>query len=236
MKSVYAAALLTVASLSAVADDTTPADTQPQATAAVALDTLAKRYSYVTGYQMAAQLRFDKSELDADAMTQGMLDVLKGQPLAMSIEEMRAVLVEYQQERARKRAAASAKNREQAKNFLAEQAEKAGVTKLDSGILYSVIESGDGKQAAAGGNVTVHYEGTLIDGTVFDSSYQRGKPATFNLGQVIKGWQEIVPLMKEGDKWNVIIPSELAYGTRGSGNLIGPDATLKFAIELISVN
>jgi len=122
------------------------------------------------------------------------------------------------------------------KAFQESNKSKDGVTTLPSGLQYKIIKSGDGKQPAATDSITAHYQGSLINGNIFDSSYQRGQPATFNVNQVIKGWQEILPLMHEGDKWQVVIPSELAYGSNGAGNDIGPNETLIFEIELISVN
>ena len=120
--------------------------------------------------------------------------------------------------------------------YLTENSKKDGVVTRDSGLQYKVIASGKGKQAKPEGSITAHYEGALINGTVFDSSYRRGEPATFNVNQVIPGWQEIIPLMREGDKWKVFIPANLAYGERGQGPVIGPNETLIFDIELIKVN
>jgi FKBP-type peptidyl-prolyl cis-trans isomerase len=119
--------------------------------------------------------------------------------------------------------------------FLAENAKKPGVTVTASGLQYEVIKSGDGRSPVATDKVTVHYRGTLIDGREFDSSYKRGEPATFPLNRVIAGWTEGVQLMKEGDKWRFFIPSNLGYGTRGAGGMIGPNETLIFEVELIKV-
>jgi len=120
--------------------------------------------------------------------------------------------------------------------FLEENKTKEGVVVLDSGLQYKSLEEGSGTQPGASDSVTVHYKGTLIDGTEFDSSYSRGQPATFPVNGVIKGWVEALQLMKEGDKWQLYIPSDLAYGSRGAGGDIGPDSTLIFDVELISVN
>jgi FKBP-type peptidyl-prolyl cis-trans isomerase len=120
--------------------------------------------------------------------------------------------------------------------FLADNSEKAGVTTLPSGLQYKVITAGTGKSPQKSDKVTVHYRGTLIDGTEFDSSYSRNKPATFGVGQVIPGWTEALQLMKEGDKWELVVPSKLAYGERGAGARVPANSTLVFEVELISVN
>ena len=127
------------------------------------------------------------------------------------------------------------KNQKEGAAFLAANAKKAGVKSTPSGLQYLVIKEGAGKKPTAADAVTVHYRGTLINGSEFDSSYKRNQPATFPLNQVIKGWTEGVQLMKEGAKYRFFIPSELAYGSRGAGGLIGPNATLIFEVELISV-
>ncbi len=120
-------------------------------------------------------------------------------------------------------------------DFLANNAKKAGVTVTDSGLQYEVIQSGDGRSPNRTARVTVHYRGTLVDGREFDSSYKRGEPATFPLNRVIAGWTEGLQLMKEGDKWRFFIPSNLGYGQRGTGSMIGPNETLIFEVELIKV-
>ena len=120
--------------------------------------------------------------------------------------------------------------------FMAKNAAKAGVVALPSGLQYTVITPGTGKMPSSTDSVTVHYRGTLIDGTEFDSSFKRGKPATFPLNRVIKGWTEGVALMKEGATWEFVIPPQLAYGSSGAGRSIGPNETLIFEVELIKVN
>ncbi len=126
-------------------------------------------------------------------------------------------------------------NQKEGEAFLADNARKPGVKTLPSGLQYLVIKEGTGKKPAATDSVTVHYKGTLINGTEFDSSYRRGQPATFPLNQVIKGWTEGVQLMKEGATYRFFIPPQLGYGARGAGGVIGPNATLIFDIELLSV-
>eukprot|EP01006_Ploeotia_vitrea_P039907 TRINITY_DN66391_c0_g1_i1.p1 TRINITY_DN66391_c0_g1~~TRINITY_DN66391_c0_g1_i1.p1 ORF type:complete len:169 (+),score=93.86 TRINITY_DN66391_c0_g1_i1:41-508(+) len=127
-------------------------------------------------------------------------------------------------------------NARKGREFLEEKAKEDGVTKLDSGLLYKVLESGKGtKNPGPTSQVRVHYRGTLINGKEFDSSYSRNSPATFGVNQVIRGWTEALQLMKEGDVWELYIPSDLAYGTRGAGGLIGPNATLVFKVELLKI-
>ena len=120
-------------------------------------------------------------------------------------------------------------------DFLAQNAKKQGITVTDSGLQYEVIQSGEGLSPSRTDRVTVHYRGTLVDGREFDSSYKRGKPATFPLNRVITGWTEGLQLMKEGDKWRLFIPSNLGYGSRGAGGLIGPNETLIFEVELLKI-
>jgi FKBP-type peptidyl-prolyl cis-trans isomerase FklB len=154
----------------------------------------------------------------------------------ISIVEMRSAMVSMQQKIEAQRAAQADKAKAAGEAFLAANKGKAGVITLSSGIQYKIIKTGSGKQPKAEDNITAHYEGTLINGKIFDSSYQRGTPATFSVNQVIPGWQEILQLMHEGDKWQVFIPAHLAYGERGAGQDIGPNEALIFDIELISVN
>jgi FKBP-type peptidyl-prolyl cis-trans isomerase FklB len=164
-----------------------------------------------------------------------MKDALSGGKPAMTTEEMQAALTAERDKQLKALQQETDKNKQAGDKFRAENAKKDGVKTLDNGIQYKVLTAGEGKQAAADSQVTVNYRGTLIDGTEFDSSYKRGKPASFGLTGVIKGWQEIVPKMKEGDKWQVVIPPELAYADKGAGNAIGPGETLIFEIELLEV-
>ena len=127
-------------------------------------------------------------------------------------------------------------NKAEGEAFLAENQNKPGVTTLPSGLQYEVLTEGTGKKPTPRSSVTTHYHGTLINGNVFDSSYQRGQPATFGVNQVIAGWTEALQLMPEGSKWRLYIPSDLAYGKRGAGRDIGPDSALIFDVELLKVN
>ncbi|MFW2440802.1 MAG: FKBP-type peptidyl-prolyl cis-trans isomerase, partial [Arenicellales bacterium] len=154
---------------------------------------------------------------------------------ALTTEEMQAAMAEERDKQLKELQDQVAANKKTGDKYRADNAKKEGVKSLDNGIQYKVINSGKGKQATKDSEVTVHYKGTLINGTEFDSSYKRDKPATFGLTGVIKGWQEVVPLMKVGDKWEVVIPPEFAYAEKGAGAAIGPGETLIFEIELLEV-
>jgi FKBP-type peptidyl-prolyl cis-trans isomerase FklB len=153
----------------------------------------------------------------------------------MSTDDMQAALEAERDRQLAEVKKIADKNAAAGDAYRAEYAKKSGVKKLDSGILFTVINSGSGKQATKDSTVTVNYRGTLVSGKEFDSSYSRNQPATFGLTGVIKGWQEIVPMMKVGDKWEVVIPPELGYADRGAGDVIGPNETLTFEIDLIEV-
>jgi len=196
-------------------------------------------FSYTLGYQiggqLAAQIREGGLDLDPDAFAQAIVDVLSGRPPAMTTAEMEAALeMRQQQEKVRQNDAAET-GRPRGEAFQVEYSQRQGVVATASGLQYRVIETGEGRSPGPADTVVVHYVGRLIDGTEFDSSRDRGTPATFSLGGIIPGWQEALQLMHEGDVWEVVIPSELAYGARGAGTSIGPNETLVFEIELISV-
>ncbi len=151
-------------------------------------------------------------------------------------EEVNQVLTEYQKQLTAKQKAIGEKNRAEGEKFLAENKKKEGVITLPSGLQYKVIKQGNGKSPKAEDTVTAHYSGTLINGTKFDSSYDRNEPIKFPVTGVIKGWVEALQLMKEGDVWELYIPSELAYGETGASDEIGPNTVLLFTVELIKVN
>jgi len=178
-------------------------------------------------------------DLNPDLLVKGVQDAMSGNKPHMSPQEMNKTLVDLKKkivaEEQRQKKEAAGKNLQEGKAFLAENAKKKDVKTLPSGLQYKVIQEGTGASPKATDSVTVHYKGTLIDGTEFDSSYKRGKPATFRVDGVIAGWTEALQLMKPGAKWQLFIPSELAYGERGAGSRIGPDSTLIFEVELISV-
>ena len=196
-------------------------------------------FSYTLGYQiggqLAAQIREGGLDIDPDAFSQAIADVLSGRPPAMTAAQMEAALeMRQQQEKVRQNDAAET-GRPRGEAFQVEYSQRQGVVATASGLQYRVIETGEGRSPGPADTVVVHYVGRLIDGTEFDSSRDRGTPATFSLGGIIPGWQEALQLMHEGDVWEVVIPSELAYGARGAGTSIGPNETLVFEIELISV-
>lgn len=163
---------------------------------------------------------------------QAIKDVLEGNQTAISHQEAREIVNKYFEELEAKMSAA---NIEQGKAFLSENQKREGVKTLASGLQYEVITEGHGKMAQATDRVKCHYEGTLIDGTLFDSSVKRGEPAVFGVNQVIPGWVEALQLMPEGSKWKLYIPSELAYGAQGAGEMIPPHSALVFEVELIEV-
>lgn len=198
------------------------------------LDTEAKRFSYTIGFQMAQGLKQQGLEVDADTMILAIRDVLGGAPLKLTLDEMQAASRAYIEKQEQEQKAMADKNKKAGDAFLAENAKKKGVVKTTSGLQYTVIKDGAGKKPQATDNVSVHYRGTFIDGEEFDSSIARGQPVSFPVNGVIAGWQEVLPMMKEGAKWKVVIPADLAYGERGN-NAIGPNQTLIFEIELLSV-
>lgn len=199
------------------------------------LETLNQRLSYIVGENMAHQLKNDGIELDTDALILAVTDVLAGNPSRLSNEDKQSTVAEIQKISQDKQSEAGAKNKAEGEAFLAENAKKDDVTVTDSGLQYKVLNKGDGAKPQATDTVQVHYHGTLIDGTVFDSSYDRGEPAVFPVNGVIAGWIEALQLMGVGDKFELAIPSGLAYGPNGSGQAIGPDTTLIFEVELLAI-
>lgn len=199
------------------------------------LTTQQQKLGYTIGLQIGQGLKRDGLNLDADALAQAVKDVYAGRSSRLTTEERQAVLQVVREEQNKKQAAAAESAMENGKKFLAENAKKEGVTQTPSGLQYKVIKAGAGKQPTKDDTVVAHYRGTLINGTEFDSSFTRGEPASFPVGGVIPGWQEVLQLMKEGARWQVFIPSELAYAERGAGDVIGPNETLIFEIELLTV-
>jgi FKBP-type peptidyl-prolyl cis-trans isomerase len=193
-----------------------------------------KKASYGLGVLIGTNVKSQGGDsLDLDILTAAMRDVFAGTALKMDQQECMAVVQEYMQKAAEQKGAVA---RSAGKAFLESNKKQAGVTETASGLQYKVITSGKGKTPGPGDQVTVHYTGKLTDGTVFDSSVERGTPATFGVGQVIRGWTEALQLMKEGDKWTLFIPDTLGYGERGSGGQIPPYSVLVFDVELIKVN
>ncbi|MFW5432029.1 MAG: FKBP-type peptidyl-prolyl cis-trans isomerase [Methylophilaceae bacterium] len=203
------------------------------------LKTLNQRLSYIVGENMATQLKNDGIELDTDALTLAVKDVFAGNESRLSEDDKKNTVEEIQKISQEKQTAANAgiseKNQAEGVAYLAENSVEEDVTTTDSGLQYKALESGDGEKPKSTDTVKVHYKGTLIDGTVFDSSYDRGEPATFPVTGVIPGWVEALQLMHVGDKFELAIPSDLAYGANGSGQSIGPDATLVFEVELLGI-
>lgn len=199
-----------------------------------------QKVSYGIGYNLGQNLMRDNLDLDPQVLAKGIMDAMTKQKPQMTEDEIRSTLLAFQQQlqkdaQAKMQKAAQA-NVAKGKKFLADNAKKEGVKTTKSGLQYKVIKSGSGKTPKLDDRVTTHYRGTLIDGTEFDSSYKRNQPATFPVNGVIGGWTEALQLMKEGDKWQLFIPSDLAYGERGSGPDIGPNEVLIFDIELLKVN
>ena len=198
------------------------------------------KLSYALGIGIGSQLAgMGAKELNIDDFAQAIKDVISGSELKVDNAEAQTLVQNFFQEQEAKQQAAAAEAGKAAKAageaFLAENGKKDGVVTLPSGLQYQVLKEGNGKKPSATEQVVCHYEGTLIDGTVFDSSYQRNQPATFGLNQVIAGWTEGVQLMQEGAKYRFFIPYNLAYGERGAGAQIPPFAALVFDVELIEV-
>jgi FKBP-type peptidyl-prolyl cis-trans isomerase FklB len=198
------------------------------------------KISYSVGYQVGGDFKRQGLDIKPEILLQGIQDAIAGVEPQMNQEEMRATLVALKKKitaaQRQQMKIKAAENLKTGKEFLAMNKEKEGVKTLASGLQYKVITEGTGGLPMATDSVTVNYRGTLIDGTEFDSSYSRNRPATFRLDQVIPGWTETLQLMKEGAKWQLFIPPELAYAERGAGSHIGPNSTLIFDVELISVN
>ncbi len=195
-----------------------------------------EKLSYTMGQQIGAGIKQDKLDVDTDTLVLGLSHQLNGEESLLSGEEMRAVIEDFQKQMQAQASGVQQKNAEIGAKFLADNAGNEGVQVLSSGMQYIVLAEGDGEKPAATDTVNVHYEGSLINGTVFDSSIKRGEPATFPVNGVIQGWQEALQLMNVGSKWKVFIPSNLAYGENGAGGSIGPNETLIFEMELLAIN
>jgi len=202
----------------------------------IKLETDQQKVSYVLGFQAGAQMKQQGMNVDFETLTKAIKDGLDGVTPRLTGEQAAAVMQKFQAEQRAQQAKAGEENAKAGVAFLAENKNKPGVIVLENGLQYKVIKEGTGNMPKATDSVSVHYRGTLISGKEFDSSYSRGEPTSFPVNRVIPGWTQILQLMKEGAKWQVFIPSELAYGPRGAGGDIGPDSTLIFDIELIKVN
>ena len=197
------------------------------------------KVSYSIGLNIGRNLKGQGIEVAPDALIKGVRDVMEGNPPLLSDEEIRMVMFAFQMEqRARQQERsqqAGERNKREGEAFLARNRQKPGVTTAASGLQYKVITEGTGKSPSVNDTVTAHYKGTLIDGTVFDSSYDRGEPARISVSGVIPGWTEALQMMQVGAKWVLWIPAQLAYGERGAGQHIGPNTVLIFEIELIAI-
>jgi len=209
------------------------------ALAATKLNNEKDKVSYMIGYQIGSNFKRDGLEVDLNMVLNGMKEASTGVASPLSPEESQKLMTDLQknlQAKAEaKQKADGEKNAKEGKAFLEENAKKKDIVKLPSGMQYKILTAGKGDSPKATDTVKTHYRGTLIDGTEFDSSYKRGEPATFPVNGVIKGWTEALQLMKPGAKWQLFIPSELAYGEGGAGESIGPNSTLIFEVELLSV-
>jgi FKBP-type peptidyl-prolyl cis-trans isomerase FklB len=206
---------------------------------ATALKTEQQKLSYAMGMDLGGQLRAQSVDIDPALFAEGLKAALAGGQTWLTDAEAKAAISTLQLAPAARHTAAlraaGAKNKSEGEAFLAANKAKEGVVTLASGVQYKVLSRGTGRQPTIEDTVVCHYRGTLIDGKEFDSSYTRGQPAAFPVKGVIKGWAEVLPLMPAGSKWQVFIPPALAYGERGAGADIGPNATLIFEIELVSV-
>jgi FKBP-type peptidyl-prolyl cis-trans isomerase len=248
MTAAIAAACLTTAT-AAWAQDTDaaakPAEEQ-QAEAAIPLDNEVDQISYIVGAQTAQQFTMFEMQLNPDVVKRAIEDVNKNRQLLLTEEEMMEVSQNFQQKQMEKQqemmrkqqeemTAKAGENKKAAEEFLAENAKRDGIKTTESGLQYMVLKEGTGDSPTIQDEVRVHYHGKLMDDTVFDSSIDRGQPITLSLNRVIEGWQEAIPMMKEGARWRLFIPPDLGYGDAGAPPDIPPGSLLIFDVELIDV-
>ena len=207
------------------------------------LKTLKDKVSYGIGQDIGRNFKqqsLDNKDLDLDKVKLGIEDFLADKKSMLSDKELNETMMAFQQQMMAKHDSVNrikgSENMKASEAFLAKNAKEPGVVTLPDGLQYMVMKAGSGKKPDSSSTVTVHYQGTLIDGTIFDSSISRGQPATFPVKGVIKGWTEILQMMSVGSKWKVFIPPSLAYGANGAGDKIGPNTTLIFEVELLAVN
>jgi len=197
------------------------------------------KFSYALGMNIGTNLRKQSITVNVDLIARGLKDSIAGGKTLLSEDEARAVMLavqaEYRQQQMERVKQQGEANKKEGATFLAANKAKDGVVTLPSGLQYKILKAGTGPKPAAADTVSVNYRGTLINGTEFDSSYKRGQPATFGVTGVIKGWTEALQLMPVGSKWQLFIPADLAYGERGAGADIAPNATLIFEVELLSI-
>lgn len=209
------------------------------AESATPFDNLADRASYAIGFQMGSGMKMQGIEVNPDLVHRGLKDGLEGSKPAMTTEQVQETLMDFQQSQqqamAERRQKQSEENVVEGRKFLEANKEKEGVKVMASGLQYEILKEGDGEKPSATDTVLAHYTGTLIDGTVFDSSVERGRPSEFPVNRVIRGWTEALQQMPVGSKWRLYIPSDLAYGERGAPPMIGPNAVLIFDVELLEI-
>jgi FKBP-type peptidyl-prolyl cis-trans isomerase FklB len=197
------------------------------------------KISYIIGMDIGRNLKKQSIDLDPDVLARGIKDAISGRKALMTEQEIQETTAAFQKEMTAKQAELAKKlgewNKKEGEAFLTLNKQKEGVKTLPSGLQYKVIKAGTGRKPKLTDTVITQYRGTLIDGTEFDSSYRRKRPATFQVNRVIRGWTEALQLMEEGSKWQLFIPPNLAYGEQGAGHEIGPNATLIFEVELISI-
>lgn len=213
---------------------------QASAEEKLVVKTQKQKVSYSLGADVASNFKRLGIDIDVDVLVKGLRDTFAGKKLLMTEEDVRATMSAFESELRQKQAQATKvtaeKNKKAGDAFLAENKTKDGVVTLASGLQYKILKAGGGKKPTDNDAVECHYRGTLLDGTEFDSSYRRGQPATFKVkGGVIPGWTEALELMPVGSKWQLFIPPQLAYGERGAGRDIGPNATLIFEVELLAI-
>lgn len=236
MKRLCAIALLFTAISAAQAAELSPPQAAPPIDAASAADIA----SYGIGLQIANNFKADGVEVNVEQLILGLKDAMQGVKPRYAESQLQAAFQAFgravQAKRDQRNLAAGDKNKREGQAFLASNGKKPGVKTLASGLQYQVIKAGQGASPKAADTVRVNYEGTLLDGKVFDSSRRSGQPATFRVDGVIPGWTEALQLMHVGDKWRVFVPSELAYGANGAGGVIGPHSVLVFDIELLGID
>ncbi len=199
------------------------------------LKTNQQKYSYAIGIQVANNLKSQDIKLDADSLSLAIKDVLEGKPLRASPAELNLAISTMHAENTKKKQQQAQLSIKSGKDFQEKYKKDKNVITLKSGLQYKILTKGNGKKPTSSDTIVAHYEGKLISGKIFDSSFKRKKPATFPVNAVIQGWQKILPMMPLGSVWEVVIPAKLAYGTQGAGKDIGPGETLIFKIELISI-
>lgn len=207
--------------------------------APAALKTQKEKLSYAIGMEMGKGVKAQEMDVDPELISRGLKDALSGAKSLMSDDELQTVIgalrEEMRQKQMQAEEAAAEDNRKQGEAFLAENGKKTGVVTTASGLQYKIITAGTGKKPVETDTVLCNYKGTFLDGTEFDSSTEAGKPVPFDIKTVIPGFKEALQMMPVGSKWQIVVPASLAYGARGAGNVIGPNATLIFEVELVGI-